>query len=374
MTEIIEVNTKKDLGKFIDFPRKLYRIEPNYISDLDLTIKSKLTKRNPFLRESDMALFLAQESLTGNTVGRVAAIYNKAHLDKHHDKCGFFGFFDSMDDANVSNLLLDQVSKWLKSKGLEAMIGPTNLTTNDSCGILVKGFEYPNQVSMPYNYPYYNNLLKSYGFVDTIDLLVYHLIDKPSLEKYTNIMQRAKQRLEQKGMRIRAISAKYFERDVELLRKAYNEFNRHNWGFMPLSQEEFFFMAQELKSIMPYHLALMAEKAGKVIGYIIAVPDFNQVLKKIRNGKLFPFGIFKILRYKRKIDSSRVMLIGINDQYRGTGLDLVLYQEITNALYRENIYQCEAGYVMSTNKTMNSLMIKIGGKPIKQYKLYKKSL
>lgn len=374
MAEIIEVNTRTDLEKFIDFPRKLYRVEPNYISDLDLTIKSKLTKRNPFLKESDIALFLAQESHTGKTLGRVAAIYNKTHLNKHHDDCGFFGFFDTIEDRNISKLLLDEVSKWLKSKSLKAMIGPTNLTTNDSCGILVKGYEYPNQVNMPYNYPYYNKLLVSYGFSNAIDLLVYHLIDKPSLEKYANIMERAKQRLDQNGISIRTISARFFKRDVELLRHAYNEFNKNNWGFMPLNQEEFAYMAKELKSIMPYNLALMAEREGEVIGYIIAVPDFNQVLKKIRNGKLFPFGILKILKYKREIDSSRVMLIGINDQYRGTGLDLVLYQKITNELYSQNIYQCEAGYVMSTNKTMNSLMLKIGGKPIKQYKLFKKSL
>lgn len=374
MIEIIRVNNKKELRKFIDFPRQLYRDNPNYISELDLTVKNKLTERNPFFKHSDITMFLAKSSQSGKIIGRISAIYNRTHLEKYNDDCGFFGFFDSVDDVKVSKMLLDKASDWLRSKGLKYIVGPTNLTTNDSCGILIKGFEYPNQVSMPYNYPYYQNLLKSYGLAQAIDLYSYYLVDKPSLEKYSNIMNRAEKRLNDRGIIIRSLSARTYNDDIKLLREVYNRFNNDSWGFMPLNKDEFKHMASDLKSIMPYDLALIAEKEGKIIGYIIAVPDFNQVLKHINNGKLFPFGVLKILKYRRSIDSSRVMLIGINDKFRGTGLDLVLYQRITNALYQQNIYQCECAYVMSTNKTMNSLMIKIGGNPIKQYRLYKKQL
>ena len=374
MIEIIKVTDKKKLRQFINFPHELYREEPNYVSDLNLTIKSKLTKKNPFLSHSEIVLFIAKETETGKISGRIAAIYNKTHLKKYKDNYGFFGFFDSINEIEVSNRLFDKVEKWLKSKGIDYIVGPTNLTTNDSCGVLVKGFKYPNQVSMPYNYSYYSNLIESQGFVKEIDLKAYHLKGEADLGKFSSIMQRVELRLTKNGIKIRQLKAKSFNKDIKSLRTAYNFFNDNSWGFIPLNEEEFNHMAKELKSIMPYELALIAEIDNEIIGYIIAVPDFNQVLKKIRNGKLFPSGIFKILRYRRKIDSSRVMLIGINKKFRGTGLDLLLYQKITDALHKQNIYQCEAGYVMSTNKTMNSLMLKMGGNPIKTYRLYKKAI
>jgi len=225
---------------------------------------------------------------------------------------------------------------------------------------------------MPYNFPYYNNLLEGCGFFTVIDLFAYEIIDNPTLEKYSNIMKRAEHRLQQNGIQIRTMSPKTYAKDIDKFRAAYNEFNEGNWGFMPLNKMEFKYLASELKSIMPYDLALIAEHENEIVGYIIAVPDFNQVLVKIRNGKLFPFGILKILKYRKTILSARVMLIGIKDKWRGIGLDLVLYQKITDALHQQNIFHCEASYVMSTNKTMNSLLGKIGGSPIKQYRLYKK--
>lgn len=374
MAVIVKVKNKKGLRQFINFPHQLYMDQPNYISELNMTLKNRLSYRNPFLKHSEIALYLAKESEKGKTLGRIAAIYNKTHLEKHNDSCGFFGFFDCIDDEEVAKLLVNQASNWLRLKGLKYLVGPTNLTMNESCGILCKGYEFPNQINMPYNYPYYNDLLEACGLINAIDLLAYEIIDRPTLEKYSNIMQRAEKRLYMQDIQIRATSPKTYTKDINSLRSAYNKFNEGNWGFMPLNKLEFEYLASDLKSIMPYDLALIAEKESKVIGYIVAVPDFNQVLKKIPNGKLFPFGILKILKYKKAINSSRVMLIGVDEKYRGTGLDLVLYKRITNALYKHNIFRCEASYIMSTNKTMNSLLVKIGGLPIKQYKLYKKPL
>lgn len=374
MVEVFEISTKKGIREFIDFPRRLYAKEPNYIGELDITVKNKLYARSPFLKHSEIKLFVARDKKNNSMLGRIAAIYNNTHIQRHQDSSGFFGFFDCIDDTQVSNVLFNKVSHWLMSKGLNNMIGPTNLTTNDSCGLLVKGFEHPNQVNMPYNYSYYSDLLKENGFQKVIDLNAYHLVGTPQFDKYANVMKRAAQRLEKKGVKIRPMSSKSYHSDIKLLRVAYNKFNEKNWGFMPLNTEEFEHMAKELKSIMPYDLALIAEKLDEVIGYVIAVPDFNQVLKHIRNGKLLPFGIWKVLKYRKTIDSSRVMIIGIDDKYRGTGLDLILYRKITDALHHQKIFQTEAGYVMSTNGIMNSLILKIGGKPIKKYSLYQKKL
>lgn len=374
MIEIFEINSKKGMQQFIEFPRKLYSGEPNYIAELNLTLKSKLSRQNPFLKHSDIALFMARDIKTNQILGRIAAIHNKAHIKKYNDNTGFFGFFDAVNSTEVSDQLFNKAGNWLIERGLTDLIGPTNPTTNDSSGVLVNGFDYPNQVSMPYNYAYYSELFKTNGLTRKIDLFAYHLADAPEFEKYSNILNRVEKKMESNDIRIRPMTARSFHNDLDLLNDAYNKFNEGNWGFIPLNREEFIHMAKELKSIMPYDLALIAEKGEEIIGYIIAVPDFNQVVKKVRNGKLFPFGILKILKYRNSIDSSRIMLVGIDPKYRGIGLDLILYKRITDALHKQNIFQCEAGYVMSTNEIMNSIMYKIGGNPIKQYSLFHKKL
>lgn len=374
MREVVQVRSKRQMKSFIDFPRDLYRHEPNYIGELNLTLRRKLSRKNPFLEHSDTALFLARDSWDGKILGRIAAIYNTRHLDIQNDNTGFFGYFDSVDDKEVCDLLFNHTYNWLKARNIHRLIGPTNFSTNNSCGILTDGFSFPNQVEMPYNFPYYKDLLESQGFSKAIDLYAYHLKDEPCLGKYSNIMARAESRMEDNGIRIRSIKAKSFDSDINRLREAYNKFNKNNWGFIPLGRKEFSEMAKDLKQIMPYQLAQIVEKDQRLIGYIIAVPDFNQVLKRIPNGKLWPSGVFKIFKYSKKIDSARIMLIGIDDEYRGTGLDLILYKRITMALHKENIYQCEPSYVLETNLAMNSLLIKIGGTIKKRFRLFQKSI
>jgi hypothetical protein len=152
---------------------------------------------------------------------------------------------------------------------------------------------------------------------------------------------------------------------------AYNKCNENNWGFMPLNTEEFKAMAKDLKMITPLDLAIVVEKDGIIIGFIIAIPNINQSLKHIRNGKLFPLGLLKLLWYKRKINNARILILGLLNEYSGIGLDLVLYQKIKEALNRHRIYTSEACYVLESNTQMNSILKKIDGKCVKKYRMYK---
>lgn len=374
MIEIVRVQNKKQLNSFIEFPRLLYSNESNCIHDLNITSKSRLVAKNPFFEHSEATFFLARDTDRGNILGRIAAIKNTIHLERYGDHTGFFGFFDSINDDKVSALLFQHAERWLKSKDLKLMVGPTNLTTNDCCGLLLRGYEFPNQVSMPYNFPYYKALLQAEGFSKFMDLYSYEITDEPDLDRYANLLERIKRKLAERGISLRSMNSKSYKDDVIRLRIAYNEFNTENWGFLPLNEKEFSTMAAELKMIMPYQFAHIAERENQIVGYIVAVPDFNQVLKRLNNGRLFPTGFLKILRHRKKINSSRVMLIGVHPKLRGSGLDLVLYHRITKALQEHQIFRCEAAYVMGSNKPMNSLLLKMGGVPIKQYGLFKKEI
>ncbi len=367
--EIININSGKNLKRFIEFPNELYKDNKYYVPNLYIAEKWMLSKKNPFLKHSEISLYLAIKNK--KVVGRIAAIYNKTHLENYNDNTGFFGFFDSINDTEVAKLLFNAASNWLKSKGLTKMMGPTNLTTNDSCGFLIEGFDIPPMALMPYNYEYYNELCKKCGLEKEMDLFSYYLKSSYITGKYENIINRTSQKLQNSGITIRTLSKKHFDKDIENLQKIYNACNKDNWGFMPLNIEEFKEMANDLTKITKHDLVLIAEKEGEMIGFLVAIPNINQALKYLKNGKLFPFGFFKYLWYKRKINIARILILGVLKGYKERGIDLVMYKKIIDALSKYGIGSAEACYVMENNKQMNSILKKLDGKCIKKFRLYK---
>lgn len=366
--EIQEVRTKSQLNKFISFPHLLYKNNSYYVPSLNISIKETLSTKNPFLHHSQIALFIALDN--NRVVGRIAAIYNKTHLDTYKDNTGFFGFFDSTNDINVSNILFESCKTWLKEKGLSRIIGPTSLTTNDQCGFLTSGFDLPPSVQMPYNYDYYNALALSYGFKKEIDLYSYSINGEALSDRYTNILEQRSEKLEEKDIRIRSLSKKTFQNDISKLRSVYNRSNVKNWGFMPLNEDEFKYMAKDLKMITPLDMALLAENGNDIIGFMISLPNINQALVHCKKGELFPFGLLKFLWYKRRINSSRIMILGILEEYKGMGVDLLLYMKMKEVLNNHGIYDYEACYVLENNGTMNSIINKVSKELVKKYRLY----
>ncbi|MDL2308595.1 hypothetical protein LJC53_03300 [Bacteroidales bacterium OttesenSCG-928-C03] len=370
--EIREVLCSKDLRRFIHFPHQLYKGDENYIPSLNILTKHTLNNKNPFLNHSQIALFLAVDN--GVVVGRIAAIHNKTHLDTHQDSTGFFGFFDAINDVAVAKLLFETCEQWLKSKGIKRIIGPANLTTNDSCGFLAEGFNAPPVIMMPYNKVYYNDLCLQSGYSKLMDLNSYSIdVNNSPLEKYHHIYSKGLEAVKSNGISIRNISTKTFQKDMEQLRFVYNKSNENNWGFMPLNEEEFRAMADDLKTTTPLDLTLVVEKNNAIIGFLIVVPDLNQVFKFIKNGRLFPFGIFRFLQKKRSINSARIMILGILDEYRGLGIDLLMYQQIKEALKKRRIYKAEACYVLENNQPMNAILNKLSEGVVKKYRIYEKA-
>ncbi|ESU22640.1 hypothetical protein FEDK69T_18980 [Flavobacterium enshiense DK69] len=370
--EVKEVKTRQELKKFIQFPQKLYKEDPNYVSELQLSMEFMLTRKNPFLQHSQIALFLA--TINKEIVGRIAAIHNTIHLEVYNDNTGFFGLFEAIDSVEVAQVLFRSASDWLKEKGMTQIVGPTNLTTNDSCGFLFDGFEYRPMVMMPYNFKYYNELCEQCGFEKRMDLYSYEIKEKPVLEKYENVLKRCFQKMNDSGLKIRSLSMKHFNEDITKLRNVYNKCNINNWGFIPLNEKEFFSMANDLKRIAPTDCALVVEKDDEFIGFVVAVPDINQAFQHVANGKLLPFGFLKLLWYKQKINEARIMILGVLKEYSGQGIDLALYHKITEVLHSHNIYRAEASFVLENNTTMNSILQKIEGKRIKEYRIYGKKI
>jgi hypothetical protein len=365
---ILQVSGKSDLRKFLQFPFELYKDSPYYISEPLISLENKFSKKNPFLRDNNVNLFMA---VRGNkTVGRIAFIENKQHNQLYNDNACFFGFYDVNSDQNVSDLLLDTVKHKAKDLKYSKIIGPTNFTTNDTCGILILGFDKNPVMLMPYNEPYYQEHLESYGFVKSMDLYSF-LMQKELLQAFLErpLIERVKRRLEKSNISFRTIKYKGTD-DLKVLQKLYNESNRGNWGFLPLSDDEFEFMANDLRIMIPEDYIVFAMRNNVPVGFAVAIPNYNEVFKRIRDGKMFPFGIVKYLWFKRKIKGVRVLILGVTPVHKKTGIDLLLYQQISKQVNKRNVVQGEACYVMEGNTPMYSILSRSGGEIVNTYRIY----
>jgi GNAT superfamily N-acetyltransferase len=371
---IIQVASKADIERFIAFPHQLYAGDRCYVPQPNFLVRKQLSQRdNPFFQHSAAAYFLALGK-EGQVQGRIAAIYNRAHLDAYQDGAGFFGFFDAVDDAAVARALLDAAADWLRARGLSRIAGPENFTTNDAVGILVEGFGRPPVVLMPYNYPYYARLLEGYGLKPWQDLLSYYC-DHAALpaDLYAKA-QALEARLQQRGIRLRPIDFKHYDTDIAALREAYNAANAGGWGFLPLNETEFRHMAADLRQLVSEDNVWMAEREGRVIAYALAVPDYNQAFIKMPCGRLLPWGWWHLLTAKRRIDGVRIMILGVLPQFRRMGIDWLLYARIASQARRNGFAWGEACYVMESNTPMKKMMAALGGKLIKRYRLYEMDL
>jgi hypothetical protein len=368
--KIIEVSTSHEMDLFINFPRELYKFDKNFTFEPVSMQKEFLSSRNPFFEHSQARYFLAMSD--NRVYGRIASVINTEHNRTYNEKTGFFGFFESVENYDVAKLLLDKVTEAHRQSGFQKIIGPTNFTTNDSCGMLISGFEDPAVIMMPYNKHYYNDFLLRYGFVKEMDLSSY-LIKNSFFRSahFTELVSRIEVKLFESDITIRQIDFKKLDKEIIPFCRVYNQSNTNNWGFVPLNETEFKYTANQLKQFVPENLALLVEKNSDLIGFIVALPDLNQVFRKIKSGKLFPFGFLKFLWYRRKIDNSRIMILGVLKEYRNIGIDIVLYYRIQENLASFGINQGEACYVMENNCSMNSILRKLDGKDVKKYRIYK---
>ncbi|HEX2394808.1 MAG TPA: hypothetical protein VHI78_05640 [Bacteroidales bacterium] len=338
--------------------------------ELYIAQKKMLTEKNSFFEHSKASLFIAEDE--GKVVGRIAFVENLPHNNIYKEKTAFFGFFEVVERYEVAQLLFSRVFKLVKLHSYDKLVGPTNFTTNDTCGLLTSGFDIMPVILMPYNKKYYPDFLNRLGFEYEMGLSSYK-IESTSLNSFLGkpVIQRIKNRVDKAGILIRSIRYKDIDNEILHLREIYNTSNLNNWGFIPLSENEFKNMAKDLKSLIPQSLILFAELNRKIIGFIVALPDYNHVFKRITRGRLFPFGLLKLIWYKHQIKSARILIMGILQEYRNKGVDIMLYKQINENLNQVGIFQAEACYVMENNKSMNSILEKIGGSIIKKYKIYK---
>ena len=368
-TEIRAVTNKTDLDKFISLPWKIYKDSPHWVPPLIRDVKFKLNReKHPFFEFARMELFIAENE--NEIVGRVAAIVNDRHNEFHNEKLGFFGMFESVDDIETARLLYTAAEEWCRKEGMDKILGPVNLSTNDECGFLLEGFDLDPAVMMPYTLEYYLKLSEECGYKKAKDLYAYFKGEVGVVDRITKLVERVKRK---EDVVVRPLDMKNFKRDVEIIKDVYNAAWELNWGFVPMTPAEMDLMAKELKPIAEPELVLFAEVKGEPVGLAITLPDLNFVLKKL-NGKLGPIQLLKFLYYKRKIKGLRSIIFGLKKEYRLTGINVVLYYETEVRGAKLGYDSCEMSWNLEDNDMINRFDEAVGGKLYKKYRLYEKSL
>ncbi|MBN2091397.1 N-acetyltransferase [candidate division KSB1 bacterium] len=368
--EIITVNSKKEQKELIKLPWKIYKNDPNWVPQLIIELKEMMDRtKYPFFEHSEAEFFIAKKD--GTTVGRIAAIKNNRHIKVHKENIGFFGFFECVNDQEIANKLFDTATNWCREKGVEALRGPANYSQNDTCGLLVDAFDQSPVILMTYNPPYYQQLIENYGFTKAMDLYAYYLsAEKKFPERVIKLAEEIKARL---NVTVRQINVKDFWNEVEKVKQVYNQAWAPNWGFVPLTDNEIKHIAESLKMAIDPEIVYMAEDNGKPVGFSLAVPDMNQALKHA-NGRLFPFGLLKILWYKRKIDNARVIIMGVIPEYQRRGIDTVFYWETYRHAVKKGYKGGEFSWILDSNTMMNRAAKLVGAHIYKTYRMYQKPI
>jgi len=365
------IQSKNDLNKFIELPFQFYKNDPVWVPPLLIELKAQFNfRRNPTLLHLEYELFLLYEGDT--IIGRIAAFIDTIALEFWKEPIGFFGYYECIDNLMASKLLLDTAANSLRKRGIKKMRGPWTFVSQE-WGLVLEGFTPSPTVMAPYNRPYYNDHLKKYGLEKIKDLLCYYISAQEGYKIPERILNLTDNVARRYGIKVRRIEMKNYEQEVASVVEISNISLIENWGYTPVTKDEADAMARDLKSVIQPNAVLFAEdQSGKPIGFIIAIPDINLILKNL-NGKLLPFGWVKLLYGIPRLRHYRIFALAVIPEYQGKGIDSLIYRALYESLYTEDIW-LEINYVLEDNFPMNNAIQKLDAKPLRRYRIYERSI
>ena len=377
--EIQKVETKKQLRTFIKVPWDVYKDNPYwvpwlYFERLEFFDKTK----NPFFEHAEADYFIAFRD--GRPVGTIAGVLNHRHNEFHDENIAHFGVFELHDDPEAAEALLETACQWARAKGADAILGPANFSSTIEWGMLYEGYDSPPVVLIPYNPPYYNDFVEAAGFTKAMDLWAWNNDLEARVqpggmpEKLVRVVNKVKERY---GLTVREAVKSDWTNEVERLKNIYNSAWEKNWGFVPLTNAEFIQLEHDLKPIVDTRIIFFVEKDGEAIGFALSIPDVNQIVHKIQPGPSVIgsyLAALRVLRNKTSTNRMRVLALGVTKEFRGRGVDALLYYESVMAAVRHGYRWAEASWVLENNEAMNRPIKLLGSEIYKRYRIYEKAL
>jgi GNAT superfamily N-acetyltransferase len=315
-----------------------------------------------------MCAWLARRG--GEVRGRVAAIVDEHHLRRHRDGVGFFGFFEVLDDPEVARELLGAARGWLRGKGMKRMRGPASPSLNYECGLLVDAFDSPPVILMPYNPPAYADYFERSGLAKARDLYAYRLDLEAPLP---DVVGRAAERARRSGLRIRPAERARLREELARCREVFEGAWQDNWGFVPLTEEEWGYLGEEFGTLLYPELMLFAEHDGRTVGLAVALPDVNPVLRGLRTWH-WPLSYLRLGLGLWKAELARLTLLGVVPGHQSVGVGAALYQELHRGARSVGYRAAEISWVLEDNVRANRSAEALGARRYKTYRMYETSI
>jgi hypothetical protein len=372
--EKIDTENKGQVKRFIKLPYRLYKDCPQWVPLLDVDAYAYLNrKKHPFHEHSDVDFFLAVRD--GQDVGRIATIENKPFNQYHDTKKANFYFFDCENDQEATDALFETAFEWAQERNLDTMVGPKGMGPLDGYGVLVRGHEHRNTMTMlNYNHAYYQGLVEAQGFEKEVDFVSCYL--PADSFRIPERVERIAQRVMERGH----LEVKRFKNKKELLAwasrigKAYNGAFVDNWEYYPLSQREIDFVVDNIMMVADHRLIKIIVHGDDVVGFLFAFPDVSAALQRAK-GKLNPLSLIDLLLDMKRTHSVSANGMGILPEFQGHGGNAILYAEMGRTLLDFKQFQhVEMTQVAETTEQMRADLKNLNGVEYKNHRVYRKSI
>ena len=354
--------------EFLDFPRELYRHDPLWAPPLDVETESFFDARNPYWKHAETQLFLYRDG--GRVLGRVAAIADHHFVRESGDAVGYFGHFESVNDITVAGALMEAAQAWLSARGLRKMRGPINGRLENGCGFLYDGFEHLPFMMMPYNPPYYVDLMETLGLGKCRELVAY-LVDltAPIPSEVTATAERCAR----EGFRVRPVNIRRWKEECRWLPALFTLAFAEHWGNVAPPPEDREYGIGQLRRLIDPSLCLVVEYDGRPVGLRWMSGDYAPIYRRLR-GRLGLMGLVKFAWYRHEIRRGKSVLMGIDKEFRGRGLGTCLNHHAVREMQRRGYTELEYSWIDEHNWPSRRAGEKLGGRLHKRYRIYEKEI
>ncbi|MFQ5408763.1 MAG: GNAT family N-acetyltransferase [Anaerolineales bacterium] len=374
------VRDDKALQEFITLPWDVYKDDPFWVPPLLSERKTFYDRaRHPFHKHADIEYFVARRD--GRAVGTIAAIVNHRHNEFHNERCAFFGSFEVLPDPEAARALLDAACDWAKQRGMEVLRGPATFSSNEEWGLLVDGFDSAPVILTTYNPRYFVEYIETAGFHKAMDLYAYETPSErltadalpPKLIRAVELIRK------RSNVELRSLDMRRFDEEARHVKRIYNSAWAKNWGFVPLTDEEFDRLASDLKQVLDPDLTLFASINGETVGFSIPLPDVSQALRLAYPNPRTPewVTLAKLLwhwKVRPKVDTLRMFALGVLPEYRYAGIDALFYYESALVGLAKGYRRAEFSWALESNTMINRMMTLMGGEIYKTWRIYERPL
>ena len=368
--EVRPVAGSGDLDTWVCFPRdRVYGKATPWVPPLDSDLRRALNgRKNPFFRHGEALPLLARDG-SGRPVGRVLAHVYRRHNVRHQERTAFFGYFECVDDQAVCDGLISAAARYGEERGCTLLRGPFNMTAMQEMGVLVDGFEEPPAVDETYTAPYYPALLEGAGLQRTFCHTTFRVGDLAQVQPDASLEELHREKLRGGDIRVRPADLRDWQREIETLRELLNDSFYANPHFVPITREEFQFQLGPYRRLIDPAIALVAEIEGVPCGFVITVPDYNPLLKRM-NGRLGPRSLFSFLRGRSRVRDACLIIMGVQRQLQGQGVMRLLHAELVRALQRRGYRRLTITWVSDGNARSLASIAALGGRPLHRLTLF----